>query len=212
MELPGHRDPGSRKTPGVAPGDTQEYAAFSKDLGLAIIQPYSLSNLAEPALSAPLKSGEVQEKTLYERRNEGSCYPVPSSCYEALVTEANDKGEVGGERSRFGGNPGNVESGLRFEGSSPDAQHVVLVSGYNAPEAPLTAGPSAKGANLYEWNRSEPEDLKLVNLLPALTPGEERPAGGEQSPFLGTPENSSGMPSPKTAPHLLGVARPSLPP
>jgi hypothetical protein len=177
--------PAPAKTPGVAPGDTQEYAAFSKDLSLAIIQPYSLSNLAEPALSPPLSSGEEQEKTVYERRNEGACYPVPSSCYEALVTEANDKGEVGGHRSRFGGNPGNVESGLRFEGSSPDLEHVVLVSGYNAPEAPLTAGPAAKGANLYEWNRSEPADLKLINLLPALTPGEERPAGGEQPPFLG---------------------------
>jgi NHL repeat len=177
--------PAPDKTPGVTVGATQEYAAFSRDLGLAIIQPYNSSSLAEPALSAPVTSEEVQEKTLYLRRNEGACYPVPSSCYEALVTAANDKGEVGGERSRFGGKPGVTSSGLRFEGASANAQHVVFVSGFNAPEAPLTAGASAEGTNLYEWNRSEPEDLKPVNLLPALEPGEERPAGGESPPTLG---------------------------
>jgi hypothetical protein len=178
--------PAPGKTPGVTIGATQEYAAFSRDLGLAIVQPYNSSNLAEPALSAPVSNEEVQEKTLYLRRNEGSCFPVPSSCYEALVTAANDKGEVAGEPSRFGGKSGVTTSGLRFEGASTDAQHVVFVSGFNAPEAPLTGDPSAKGANLYEWNRSDPEALKPVNLLPALEPGEERPAGGEQPPTLGS--------------------------
>ena len=186
--------PAPEKTPGVTIGATQEYAGFSRDLGLAIIQPYNSSNLAEPALSEFVseeeKAQKQQEKTLYLRRNEGACFPVPSSCYEALVTAENDKGEVGGGRSRYGGKSGVTASGLRFEGASADAQHVVFVSGFNAPEAPLTAGPSAKAANLYEWNRSEPENLKLVNLLPALEEGEERPTGiGEeppQTPTLGS--------------------------
>jgi hypothetical protein len=178
--------PAPEKTPGVTIGATQEYAAFSRDLGLAIIQPYNSSNLAEPALSERATENEVQEKTLYLRRNEGACYPVPSSCYEALVTAANDKGEVGGERSHFGGKSGVTASGLRFEGASADAQHVVFVSGFNAPEAPLTAGPAAEGANLYEWNRSEPENLRRVNLLPPLEPEKERPAGGESTPTLGS--------------------------
>jgi hypothetical protein len=187
--------PAPEKTPGVTIGATQEYAAFSRDLGLAIIQPYNSSNLAEPALSKfvnkqeekEAEEGKPQEKTLYLRRNEGACFPVPSSCYEALVTAANDKGEVGGAPSHFGGKSGVTASGLRFEGASADTQHVVFVSGFNGPEAPLTAGPSAKGANLYEWNRSEPESLKPVNLLPLLKPGEEeRAAGGEQPATLGS--------------------------
>ncbi len=164
--------PGVERTPGVDDTFLPEYEYFSPDLTDALIQPYGSYPKAEPALTAPAEPGEEQEKTLYLRHNEGRCYPLPSTCYEALVTAADDHGVLGGERTHFGG-LNSPDTGLKFSGASPDAQHVVFAS-----EVPLVESP--QGGDLYEWNASEPESLKAVGLLPALTPGEDRVAAAAE--------------------------------
>lgn len=168
--------PAPEHTPGADIGHEQEYTYFSPDLSFALIQPYGQYPTAEPPLTSPAVEGEEQEKTLYLRRNEGSCQPLPSSCYQALVTAADDTGTVEGKRTPFGGKAGSPASGLVVEGASTDAQHVVFSSGNDAPSAPLTKGAAAKGTNMYEWSAGQPSSLEHVNLLPARGEERERPA------------------------------------
>ena len=168
--------PAPEHTPGADIGHEQEYTYFSPDLSSALIQPYGQYPKAEPPLTAPAVEGEEQEKTLYLRRNEGSCQPLPSNCYQALVSAADDTGTVEGKRTPFGGKAGTPASGLVIEGASTDAKHVVFSSGNDAASAPLTQGAAASGTNMYEWSAGQPSSLQHLNLLPAHAAGEERPA------------------------------------
>lgn len=169
--------PAPEHTPGADIGHEQEYTYFSPNLSFALIQPYGQYPQAEPALTTPAVEGEEQEKTLYLRHNnEGSCHPLPSDCYQALVTAADDTGTVEGGRTPFGGKAGTPSSGLVIEGASTDAQHVVFSSGNDAPSAPLTQGAAGKGTNMYEWSAGQPSSLEHVNLLPARGEELERPA------------------------------------
>ena len=113
---------------------------------------------AEPKLSP-----EATEKTIYVRHNEAHCPPVPSSCFTALVTAANDTAG-----NPFGGKNGVVASGVKFTLGSPDMRHVVLSS-----EAALTPQAGGAAQQLYEWTAGLPasEQIKLVSLLPASEGG-----------------------------------------
>ena len=109
--------------------------------------------LAEP--NEERLSPNATETTLYARNltaPAGSCVPVPSTCYEALVTPENDIA-----KTPFGAK-------LHLVTSTADGKHVVLLS-----DVPLT--PGAADVNYYEWERGQP--LKLINVLPIKEGGVE---------------------------------------
>src|SRR5262249_55851588 len=109
---------------------------------------------------------------LYIRRN-ASCQATPASCYEPLVSPADDTAGA-----QFGGQ-------LDFDGASPDLQHVAFSSNVALSSEP----PSAPG--LYEWNAGKPpaQALQLISVLP----GNTKAAREESGPQLGdfNPEISS---------------------
>ena len=105
---------------GIRGGLAREYVYFSSNLQEALVEPPS------PQLLSP----EASESTLYLRRNP-TCSLQPQSCYEPLVTAANDTSGV-----KFGGQ-------LKFAGATPDLRHVVVQS-----NVPLRAGETHGG--LYE--------------------------------------------------------------
>jgi DNA-binding beta-propeller fold protein YncE len=130
-----------------------EYRFFSSDLSAGLLQPdLGLSIQEEERLATG-----VTETTLYRRDTSGpagACEPVPSSCYEPLVTLANDTAEP---RAPFGGK-------LEFVSATPDARHVVFLS-----DVGLT--PGGGEASLYAWESGQ--RLQLINLLPASEGGTE---------------------------------------
>jgi hypothetical protein len=135
------------KGEGVSTSEPTEYRFFSSDLSLAVVQPQLLD---EPLESPPL-APEATEKTIY-RRNDAT------GAFQPLVTAANDAMDT-----PFGGK-------LKFQGATPNAQHVVFRS-----QVPLVAG--AIGSGLYEWEAGA--QLKLLSVLP----GSERTPASE--PALG---------------------------
>jgi DNA-binding beta-propeller fold protein YncE len=149
----------------------EEYRAFSPDLSQALVQPFGVFN--NPLQEPPLVGGvEKEERGLY-LRHDFTCTAEPSSCYQALLTPADDS-----TGAAFGGK-------VNFEGTSENLQHVVFSS-----DVTLTATlPSAPG--LYEWNAGKPdaEALQPVSVLP----GNKKSAGEEPPPQLGDfdPELSS---------------------
>jgi len=131
-----------------------EYRFFAPDLSRAVVQPDTGGrDPHELALTA-----NATETTLYTRdlfAPPGSCEPVPSTCYEAIVT------------------PEDVTSGaafgqaLRFVTATHDAKHVAIDSAVG-----LT--PGATGDSYYLW---EGGHLRLINVLPISEGGAE----GEKS-------------------------------
>lgn len=146
-------------------GELQEYLIFSPDLKFALVEPRGNSPASDPAL-AP----EAAEKTIYVRHNEG-CKPPPSSCYEPLVTAADDTAEP---KPGFGGIPGRPDTGIQFETGTPDLGHVVLSS-----EVPLTKEATAPSPNFnfYEWSAGN-KQLQLINVLPDGSPASGAEFGG----------------------------------
>jgi hypothetical protein len=147
-----------------------EYAFFSPDLSLGLVEPNGETPLP------PLAEGA--EKTIYLRNN-NKCAPTPSeaipaTCYVALVSAANTPpGTKISEREDELGGPGNPnefeQKHPEFEGASPDLSHVVLKDA-----EPLVAG--AGDEELYEWSAGKPagEQLQIVSVLP----GNGGPTGG----------------------------------
>jgi hypothetical protein len=136
---------------GVRPGLPREYQWFSADLG---------QGLVEPPSSVPL-STPPQEETIYVRHNL-TCAAAPASCFEPVVTAANDTAA-----QRFGGS-------LTFRGATPDLSHVVFYS-----RVPLTAGVS--GAGLYEWSAADGQ-LQLLSVPPGGLPAIEVASLGGNTP------------------------------
>jgi hypothetical protein len=136
---------------GVRLGLPREYEWFSADLGLGLVEPPSAVPLSTPP----------QQETIYVRHNL-TCAAAPASCFEPVVTSANDTAA-----SRFGG-------ALAFKAATPDLTHVVFAS-----SVPLTAG--ASGAGLYEWSATDGQ-LQLLSVPPAGSPPVETASLGGNSP------------------------------
>ena len=119
----------------------------------------------EEPLEQPPLSPEAIEKTLYLRHNE-TCHSSSATCYEPLVTAANDLAHT------------NFGTRLQFESATADLSHVVFQS-----DVALTASPSAPG--LYEWESGRP--LQLVSVLPGGAPAPGKPELGTFSAHTPTP-------------------------
>lgn len=158
--------PRSQLPNGFEAGSGTEYRFFSPDLSLALVQP----NLGIKYPNEPPLSPEATETTLYWRttaRTTAECEPIPSTCYEALVTP-NDIGTT---------NPFGAK--LHFLNATPDAQHAVLTSA----GVPLTPGAGEKA--LYEWGPGG--GLRLVSLFP-----NPKTEGTPEDPRLGAPGEQYG--------------------
>jgi hypothetical protein len=149
----------------LALGDSAEYQLFSSDLSLGLVEPRG-----ETALP-PLREGA--ERTIY-LRSDGKCAPtpteaIPATCYLALASAANTPPgtKIAGRESK------NEEIHPRFQGASPDLNHVVFQDA-----EPLVEG--ASDNNLYEWSAGQ---LSLVSLLP-----------GSSGPALGSLGRGPGIP------------------
>jgi len=143
-----------------------EYKVFSENLSVGFLNPDQ--GVTEPE---QLKlSPEASETTLYRRElNTGTdCFPVPSTCYQALVNPVNAP-----DAKPYAGL-------LRVLESTPDGNHAIVRA-----EAPLTEGGAEEG--LYEWSAASGE-LSPVSVLPAGEAGEvEVPQLGESNPFTSSP-------------------------
>ncbi len=104
------------KAGGLEVGAAPEYQAFSPDLSMALVEPFSPSRFSEP----PLAPGATQT-TIYLRDDE-------SGSFTPLVTEGNT--------------PPGTEFGrkLRFLTATPDLSHVVLNASVALAPPPATAG------------------------------------------------------------------------
>jgi DNA-binding beta-propeller fold protein YncE len=157
--------PRSQSPNGFEAGSGTEYRFFSPDLSLALVQP----NLGIKYPNEPPLSPEATETTLYWRttgRTSAECEPIPSTCYEALVTP----GDVG-TTNPFGAK-------LHFLNATPDTRHAVLTS----IGAPLTPGAGERG--LYEWEHGS---LRFVSVFP-----NPKTEGTPEDPRLGAPGEQYG--------------------
>jgi DNA-binding beta-propeller fold protein YncE len=176
-----------------------EYRQFTTDLALSIVEPspYGKTGLAEPPLSPPVTSGEVQEKTIYARADK----PVaPSAAEQSIYSQAEANGvQLSGERgetlpgylalltvantapgTKIGGAlPPQTESekppfiqGHVFVTATPDLSHVILRSLLE----PFTT--ESEDPGLYEWASGQ---LKLISILPDGTPA---PDPGQEFPGI----------------------------
>ncbi len=153
-----------------------EYRFFNAELDEAFVQPaIGYYVRSEVALSP-----NATETTPYRRSLAGGeCLPVPSTCYQALVSPIDTTSEAFGDL-------------MKFSGSSADGNHAVFASKAELPPA----GNGADEQQLYEWSPSgalvaggeEGGTLQLVSVLPTVEAGEE-PAPDEaesaDDPILG---------------------------
>lgn len=129
----------NKKALGALPGEWREYQMFSSDLESALVHPHS---------EAPLSTLD-SESTLYLRQNL-SCASEPESCFQPLVSEADENPPVAS-------GPASVS---HLDGATADLRHVVLTS-----TLPLLEGaPVAGREGLYEWSAG---NLALVSVLPS---------------------------------------------
>jgi hypothetical protein len=132
-----------------------EYALFSPDLSLGLLEP--------PSPPAPLLSPEASEPTPYLRNNL-VCAASPQACYTPLLTSGNVQPgvEFGHEKK------GEEGIGAEIAGASPDLSHVVVQS--NFALTPGSVAGSYERSNLYEWFGGR---LRQVNIAPdgGNTPG-----------------------------------------
>jgi DNA-binding beta-propeller fold protein YncE len=138
--------PRSQVPIGYSSGDGTEYRFFSSDLSFALVEPDIGIPLSTEQPLSP-EPTESKETTVYLRKTTPSpshCEPVPSACYEAIVSPANAQSGYGGK--------------LHLLTATSDASHVVVAS-----EAPLTSGAPERG--LYEWGPNE--QLKLISVPPS---------------------------------------------
>ncbi len=137
-------------------GTAPEYQFFSSDLSLGLLSP---TREELPALPSSQGTLYLRDDTL----TDATCATAPETCYEPLLTTANETA-------------GDVFATMAFKGATPDLQHVVFSS-------PVPLISKASGAGLYEWSAGEPpaEQLQLVSVLPtgAQATGESNLAGEE---------------------------------
>jgi DNA-binding beta-propeller fold protein YncE len=133
------------RTEGLPAGEPQEYRFFSADLSAAIVEPLGIRTLQEPPLVPGVGS---EERSIYLRRN-ATCGTAPATCYEPLVSAANDT-----TNEKFAGL-------LEFVDATPDLSHAIVES-----QVPLTPDAPESGG-LYEWRSGQP--LELVSVLPGGT-------------------------------------------
>jgi hypothetical protein len=157
--------PRSQVPIGYQTNSGNEYRFFTSNLSRAIAEPdIGLETPNEPPLSP-----EATETTFYWRTlasTSAECEPVPSTCYQAIVSPLNDT-----VKSPFG-------TKVHFLSATPDGSHAVFKSNIQ-----LTRGaPEEEG--LYEWGPDG--SLKLVSLLPAGEKGES------SDPRLGGPGEALG--------------------
>jgi hypothetical protein len=133
---------------GVHAGEMTEYRFFSPDLSGSLVAPISHVQLSP---EAPQR-GQGDSPWPYLRDDDpGTCPPTPLTCYESLVSSADDSSTATngqGEPIGFAG------AELEFEGASPDLSHIVLRS-----SVPLTSETS-EGGELYMWSAGA---LQLVS-------------------------------------------------
>ncbi len=164
---------------GVHPGAGSEYRVFSKDLSLAVVQPFG---------SFVALSPDASEQTAYLNALQNAAYaPLVTGCpsagkpCEASVREhANvPEGTVFGVDDAGAGHgcPPDPVCGPEFVGATPDLGHVVL----HSKVALTKTTPAAAGGGLYEWSAGKAvgDQLQLISWLPPSEPGgEELPIGG----------------------------------
>jgi DNA-binding beta-propeller fold protein YncE len=147
------------KGEGLTPGSGNNYQMFSPDLGSSVLESFGSESMERP----PLDGEASQERTPYLRSQAAECLqsPAPPSCFEPLVSKANTTETFGTK--------------IKFAGSSPDLQHVVLES---AVALTSQAVPSSK--NLYERLAGAPGALELVSVLPSGLPASFAALGYQQ--------------------------------
>jgi hypothetical protein len=185
---------------GIPGGYGSEYKFFSSDLALSVVQPWALSSvkLAEPPLSPPVLSGEVQERVA-SLRDDAPIRPAPlspeASEHEKTLKkeqeESYERAEANGklvaeshgeEADRPGYLPlvtaANDTSGqerefggeTEFVDANSDLTTSVLLS-----HVPLTSQP-APGGGLYASAHGQ---LQLISVLPKEN-GQEKSAVGPE--------------------------------
>jgi DNA-binding beta-propeller fold protein YncE len=157
-----HRGPGAWATEDIATprsevpdgykaGNGTEYRAFSSDLSSGFVEPAVGIQTPE---EQPLSS-EAGETTVYRRAlttPSKSCEPVPSTCYQALVSPLSAT-----SKEPFGAH-------VFFLSATPDGSHAVVQS-----DVPLISGDEGEG--LYEW--ASGGTLQLISVLPEGEEGSE---------------------------------------
>jgi hypothetical protein len=145
----------------IPPESASEYALFSSDLSLGLVEPIGTTPL--PPLPADA------EKTIYLREANGE--------YKALVTAGNvPPGTKFGALSTSG--LGASFGAVQYASASPDLSHVVVRSSLQLTATPVPPVVES-GAYLYEWSGGQ---LQLASVLPN---GKPIAAG------LGTPSEGS---------------------
>jgi len=147
---------------GLPAGKPQEYQLFSANLAFALVQPWGLTNLQEPALAG----SEPEERGIYRRSN-ATCEATPATCYSPLVTRGANGNDLTEEA--FGGQIGIIQ-GFGVISGTADLSHVVFQSEVALTGTKLKPRPSPR---LYEWSEgSAPsEQLQLISLLPSVSEG-----------------------------------------
>ena len=176
-----------------AAGLGEENVFFSPDLSTAVLQPagayvpcQGAGGAPQPCLSEAASEQTPFLHSIFPAGNPAA--PCTSGCFIPLVSGCPAEGEcatpvrenadvpagtVFGQIGEHGSPcPPEVVCGPRFEGASPDAQHVIIQSSVG-----LTSN-SPKTNELYEWNANAApgQRLSLVSVLPANGSGEELPA------------------------------------
>jgi hypothetical protein len=131
--------------PGPSVGFGQEYAAFSRDLGLGLVRP--------AGKFVPSIAPEASEDTPLLAGLSGVC--GGARVFKPLVTAGNVK--TGLPFGEEGACPSNLFCGPKFQAANSELSAVVLQS-----SVPLTEGVPAGG--LYEWSGGE---LLPVSMLPS---------------------------------------------
>jgi DNA-binding beta-propeller fold protein YncE len=136
---------------GYVAGSGTEYEFFSSKLASGLVNPQEHERVFK---NEPLLSPEASEGTPYLRNltvPSSSCEPLPSSCYQALVSARTD-----------GANPFQPFGGLvHFTSATPDARHAVLRS-----EVPLSAEAAEHKLQQGLYEVEPGGDPQLVSVLP----------------------------------------------
>jgi DNA-binding beta-propeller fold protein YncE len=142
--------PNEAPAEGVHVGKMTEYRFFSPDLSSSLVAPIAHVKLSPEAPERVQGNGPWP----YVRDDDpATCPPAPLTCYQSVVTAADDTSTATNED----GEPiGPLSAELEFEGASSDMSHIVLHS-----SVPLTSETSLEG-ELYMWSAGK---LQLISLL-----------------------------------------------
>ena len=139
------------KAVGYSAGQGTEYRYFAEDLSSAFVTPAMGVFEADEAPLSPTPA----QTTIYRRdlaQPAGACEPLPSTCYQPLVSSLDPLASGYGAQ-------------LKFLQGTPDGRHAVFYS-----EVPIALNAeTAEGAHpLFEWSAGEGAGtLQVVNTPPA---------------------------------------------